>query len=179
MAPNSGAGGLGCPAREGVNEPRGAAPRKSKKLPRLAFLVVDIVDDLGHVVLVLAELGRILDELLVLFLLALARLGLLALGRLGLLGLGNLGLLDLGRLDFLLLGHGRPRAARLQDGFRIVDGAAFRAGDGVAVQIIERRATAVTDALCTPFGLHHILLLLCRRRRWGAASASPSDACQS
>ncbi len=61
------------------------------------LLVLDVLDDLGHVVLVLAELGGVLDELL-LFLLGLAFDGcFLALGGFGLLGLG------LG-LDFGLFG---------------------------------------------------------------------------
>src|SRR5262249_56955341 len=62
------------------------------------LLVLDVLDHLGHVVLVLAELGGVLDQLLLL-LLALAFGGGLAL-------FGGLGLLALD-LDFGLFGHDR------------------------------------------------------------------------
>src|SRR5712671_8205276 len=63
------------------------APRPGVQPRRSGFLLLDIVDDFGHVVLVLAELGGVLDQLL-LFLVLLERHALffLFLSRLDLLG---------------------------------------------------------------------------------------------
>src|SRR5690242_2321593 len=48
--------------------------RRRRRSPRLPlFLVLDVLDDLGHVVLVFAELGGVLDHLFLFFLLALGR----------------------------------------------------------------------------------------------------------
>jgi hypothetical protein len=128
----------------------GGAPGKRSAL----LVLVEVLDDFLDVLLVLAELGSILEDLLLLVgfddILGLRRLGL------GLLGLG-LDLLGGDRLDLLLRHGARPGAARLEEGLGIERRAAFRAGDLAErlAEIVVARAAARADPLHTPFGLRH------------------------
>src|SRR5207248_2043097 len=121
--------------------------------------------DLGHVVLVLTELGGVLDQFLVLLLLALFQrdgLPLLVLDRLDLLLGFDIGIdrLAADRFQRLLDRRRRPGPARPQESLRIERRAAFRADNRLAQQIVVARAAAWADALGAPFGFGHRQLLV-------------------
>src|SRR3954451_11086211 len=149
------------PARRGKGEfaPAAGRPQVSPRQPsRLGLLLLDIVDHLSHVVLVLAEFGGVLDQLLLLFLGLFDRdaLFLLFLDRLGLLGLQiGIDVPGADRLQLFLDRRDRARAARLQKRLGIEGRAAFRADDRVARKIVIARAAARADALGAPFGFCH------------------------
>ena len=125
------------------------------------LLLFDILDHLGHVVLVLAEIGGVFEEFLVLLFGFFQRDGLLLFFRdIGLLGL-DIGielLLDLDRLDLSFDRCRRPRAARFQKRLGVVGSAAFRADHRLAQQIVVPGAAARANPLGTPFGFSHTLL---------------------
>src|SRR5437763_4684455 len=107
--------------------------------PCSGFLLLDIVDDFGHVVLVLAEFGGVLDQLLFLLLALLERHCLfLVLRRFDiLLGLGiGFDLLGTDRLQLLLDRRRRPRPPRLQQSFGIERRRTFWADDRLAQQVV-------------------------------------------
>src|SRR5436305_14320679 len=56
------------PNAPGGSETKNARGRQQGKNRALRLLVLDVVDDLGHVVFVLAEFGGVFNDLLVLFL---------------------------------------------------------------------------------------------------------------
>src|SRR4051812_24434341 len=118
------------------------------------LLVLDIVDDFGHVVLVLAKLGGVLDQLLVLLLGLLKRhILFLLLGCLDIIGFEiGIDVVGADRLEFFLDRRGRPRPACLQKGLGIEWRAAFRADHGLAHQVVIARTAARADALRAPFG---------------------------
>src|SRR3954451_7208834 len=103
--------------------PRGTARARlaaATYLGRSGLLLLDIVDDLGHVVLVLAEFGGVLDQLLFLFLgfLEWDALFLFFLDLLGFLGLEiGIDVLGADRLQLAFYRRGRPRPAGLYEGF--------------------------------------------------------------
>src|SRR3954452_3189100 len=137
---------------------------------RLGLLLLDIVDYLGHVVLVLAEFGGVLDQLLFLFLGFLERdaLFLFFLNLLRFLGLEiGIDVLGADRLQLAFYRRGRPRPAGLQEGFGGKWRAALRADDRVAHQIVIARAAARADALGAPFGFGHDGSLRNRRCFYG------------
>src|SRR5262245_35471218 len=107
------------------------------------LLVVDVLDDLGDLVLVLGQVVRALDYLLglTLFLsdleILVAHFGL---GRPGEIGGGTRGT----RLGCRRYGAGAPRARRC---LGIVDRGAFRTDDGIAMQIVKARAATLAGAL--------------------------------
>src|SRR5215469_11826400 len=126
------------------------------------LLLFDVLDDLGHVVLVFAEIGSVLEKLLVLLLGFFERDGLLfffLIRDIGLLGLeiGVEFLLNLDRLDLSLDRRCRPRAARLQKRLRVIGSAAFRANHWIAEQVVISRAAARANPLGAPFGFSHTL----------------------
>src|SRR6516225_4133422 len=126
-------------------------------VPLALLVLVDLLDHLGNIVLVLAELGGVFQHLFFLFLRASQ-----AIARQ--LDIGNL---DLGRRG--LLGHRcRTAAARRLRCFRLIDRLAFRADDRILVQVIEAGAAIGALALRSP-GLLHAAL---PPRNCGARSAS-------
>src|SRR5882724_975514 len=125
------------------------------------ILVLDVVDDLGHVVFVLAEFRGVLDQFLV-FLLALCKRHrlVLILDRFGLLHFEiGIEILAGHRCDLALDRRCRPRPAGLQERLRIERGVAFRADDLLPHQIIIAGAATRADTLGAPFGFRHRLLL--------------------
>src|SRR5216683_2004367 len=116
---------------------------------RSALLVLDVLDDFRHVVLVLAELGGVFDELLLLFLLLGGSHRLALFDDLGLLDRLDLDLFCDDRLDLLLRHRGNAGAAGLQEGFGIILRAAFRADDLAERlhQIVVARPAARADTL--------------------------------
>src|SRR6185437_12455700 len=137
----------------------------------LFFILVDVLDHLGHIVFVLAELGGIFEDFF-LFLLAFGLLGVFLLGLgLGIIRQGGIGLRRLGnffgakiRLD-LLIGHrlgdrrGGARAPRLEQRLRIERRAAMRADDRVAPHVVIARAAIRAQPLHSPFRFSHLRLL--------------------
>src|SRR5579863_4794118 len=166
---------------------KSSGPRRGSGL-----FLFDVVDDLGHVILVLAEFGGILDQLLLLLLGLFERDGL----RLRLLVLDRFHLLDFDigidllaadRFEFLGDRRRRPRPARPQQRLGIERRAAFRADRRVAQQIVVARAAARADTLGAPFGFGHRRLLIGSGvRRYsvvvvesgGRAIATTATACQ-
>src|SRR5712671_5940441 len=145
--------------------PRRQAENRCRKSPpspiRLSVLLLfDVLDHLGHVVLVLAKLGGILEEFLVLLFGFLQRNRFLLLGGIGLFGFElGIELVGAGRLEFLLDWRRGARAPRLQKGFRIKRSAAFRANHRIAQQIVVAGPATRTNPLGAPFGFgHHSLL---------------------
>jgi hypothetical protein len=68
LQPTKIAPGFGCAeVKQGIGR-RQAKKGRAHPRPRSALVLLDILDDLGHVVLVFAEFGGILKQLLVLFL---------------------------------------------------------------------------------------------------------------
>src|ERR1051326_2503910 len=142
--------------------PGGRSKRKNARgvtaaKPPSALLLLDVVDDLGHVVLVLAEFGGVFDQLFVLFrflqrsplLLFLVRTLELFRFKIGIQLLGAHG------LELLLDRRGGARAPRAQERLGIEGRRTFRADDRVAQQIVVARAAARADALGSPFGFRH------------------------
>src|SRR5579875_2439672 len=139
-----------------------AARRGGKGLARSAIvLVIDVLDDLGHVVLVLAEFRCVFEHLFVLFLvflLVLAARGLaaaLAFTRLS--GLALLSGLFVERRDILVRNRRRDRArlSRLDEELGIERRAAFRTCDRISAHVVIARAAIRTDPLGTPLRLRH------------------------
>src|SRR5665213_3133644 len=107
------------------------------------LLVLDVLDHLGHVVLVLAELRCVLEHFFLFFLF-------LFLGPAGLgLDLGFYLFLD-DRLGDRLDRRDDAHAARLQERLGIEVGAAFRAHDRIVVKIVVARAAIRADTLRSP-----------------------------
>src|SRR6516162_11824341 len=118
---------------------RGGGKRKIPVLTAAAapptasvLLLLDILDDLGHVVLILTELGGILEQFLVFlfgffernrFLFLLDDVGLLCLDL-------GIELLGFDRLDLLLDRRDRAGATRFEKCLRFIGRAAFRADHG-------------------------------------------------
>src|SRR5450755_36888 len=103
MTPKAGGARLSqCRRRSGGGKYGGARYRARAKLSPIRqarsaavlalLLVLDVFDDLGHVVLVLAELRGVLDQLLFLLFVAVGGDALLAVGGLGI-GIGDLDVL--------------------------------------------------------------------------------------
>src|SRR5580700_1784319 len=142
------------PPQQGKNSSRAA----HGNCRRSGLLLFDIVNDLGHVVLVLAELGSVLDQFFLLF------LGLFERNALFLLFLGCFGLLDLDigidvlgshRLQLSLDRCRRARPTGLDECLGIERRAAFRADHRIPHHIVIARAAARADALAAPFGFRH------------------------
>src|SRR6516164_3054851 len=144
-----------------LERPDGGSKRKIA-VPELAapasvFLLLDVLDHLGHIVLILAELGGILKELLVLL------FGFLDRNRFVFL-LHDVGLLGLelgvefprsNRIELLLSRRDRTGATRFQKRFRVIRRATFRADHGLAQQIVVTGSAARTNSLGAPFGFGH------------------------
>ena len=117
----------------------------------LDFLV-QMLHDLGHVVVVLAQVRRVLDQ------------AAFVLVRRILVGLDDVFVfLDRRRADFQrlglvgrLLGLGAAAAAHLEGQVGLNRAAALGAGDGRAAHVVETAAAAVAGALLTPFRLGHV-----------------------
>src|SRR6516165_12211242 len=143
---------------------RGGGKRKIPVLTAAAapptasvLLLLDILDDLGHVVLILAELGGILEQFLV-FLFGFFERNrfLFLLDNVGLLGLQlGIELLGFNWLELLLDRRDRTSPTRFQKRFRVIGRAAFRADHGFAQQIVVAGAAARTNSLGAPFGFGH------------------------
>src|SRR5713226_1527572 len=141
------------------------------------LLFLDVLDHLGHVVLVLAEFRGVLEKLLVLLFGFLERHRLFLVRRIGLLGFGvGIELVGADRLELLLDWRGGARATRFQKGLRVKGSAAFRADHRLAQQIVIARSATRTNPLGAPFGFgHHSLHKKFGRfrRRAIATGASP------
>src|ERR1700746_1904030 len=139
--------------------PRQAENRRFKDTGGSVFLLLDVLDDLGHVVLVLAQLGGILEELLVLLFGFFQRHGLLLFLLLG--GVRFFGfefgveLVGANRLQLLFNRRRRAGAARFQERLRVKRSAAFRAEDRLAHQIVVTGTATRTNPLGAPFGFGH------------------------
>src|SRR5215468_4621528 len=124
------------PARAEAKEPGRAIQAKKTVFAAASGLVlVDLLDHLRHVAVVLAELGSVLDQVLLILLTALDhQVGVLDLG----IGLDQVDLrLALARrLGLHLLRDDGAAAPRLQRRLRIMHRAAFRADDRIALQIV-------------------------------------------
>src|SRR5262249_35148972 len=77
------------------------------------------------------------------------------------------------RLGRDLVGHHGAAAPRLQRRLRIMDDAAFRAMDRIALQIVEPRSAGLASALGAPFQLGHAWSVLSRNSRPTAPSGPP------
>src|SRR5271165_1660233 len=164
---------LGTPGRGG-KEKMNAAPRRAAASMLLLF---DILDDLGHVVLVLAELGSIFEQLLVLLFGFFEghRLLLFLLGGIRLLGFDlGLDLVGADRLELLLDRRRRAGAARPQECLGVKRRGAFRTDHRLAQQIIVARSATRTNPLGPPFGFGHHSLppKFSKARRRGIAIGS-------
>src|ERR1700730_1979864 len=145
--------------------PRRQAENRCRKSPpsptRLSvLLLLNVLDDLGHVALVPAKLGGILEKFLVLLFGFLQRNRFLLLDSIGLFGF-ELGIELVGsdRREFLLDRRRAARAPRLQKGCRVKRSAAFRANHRIAQQIVVAGPATRTNPLGAPFGFgHHSLL---------------------
>src|SRR5579863_9594088 len=153
----------------------GAPQQAENRRPGSGFLLLDIVDDLGHVVLVLAEFGGVLDQFLVLlFLLGLLErygfLFLLTLDHLDILGV-EIGIEFAGgdRRQRLLDRRRRPRAPRLQKRLGVERRRAFRADHRVVQQIVIAGAAARADALGASARAAAPAITICCTTRWSAA----------
>src|SRR5271166_613900 len=139
-----------------LERPGGGGKRKialSTAVPELrpasTLLLLDVLDHLSHVVLILAELGSVLEQFLVLlfgvfkrnrffFLLHDVRVLVLELG---------IELLGGDRVDLLLNRRDRTRAAGFQKRLRIIGRATLRANNGFAQQIVVTGSAARTNSL--------------------------------
>src|SRR5215472_12422224 len=103
MAPGSNAG-----AKLGISGPvgKGKIPHYTRGLASV-LLLLDVFDHLGHVVLVLAKLGSVLEEFFIL--------------------LFGVELIGTDRLELLLDRRGGARTSRSEEGLRVIWSAAFRA----------------------------------------------------
>src|SRR6516225_8355740 len=120
------------------------------------ILLLDVLDHFGHIVLILAELGGILKEFLVLLLGFFERNRFFLLHDVGLLGL-ELGIELLGSdgLDLLLDRRDGTGATRFQKCLRVIGRATFRADHRLAQQIVVTSPAARTNSLGAPFGFGH------------------------
>src|SRR6516164_10087920 len=128
-----------------------AAERQAEKQRRrrptaLVLLLLDVFDNLGHVVLVFAELGGIFEQLFILLFGFFDRHRLLfVFGRIRLLRLGlGVELVGPDRLQLLLDRRGGARPARSQERLRIKGRAAFWADHRLAQQIVITRSATRT-----------------------------------
>src|SRR6516165_3569767 len=112
--------------------PRQAENRRFEDWGGSMFLLLDVLDDLGHIVLVL-----LLD-------------------RFHFFGFEfGVELVGANRLQLLFNGRRRAGAARLQERLRVKRSAAFRADDGLAHQIVVTGTATRTYPLGAPFGFGH------------------------
>src|SRR6201982_2006002 len=112
------------------------------------LLVLDVLDPLGHIVFILAELRGILKEFFVLLFSFFERhrLLFLLLDDIGLLGLElGIELLCSDGLDLLLDRRDRTGTPRLQNRLRVIGRATFRADHGFAQQIVVTGPAARTN----------------------------------
>src|SRR5215472_3832796 len=171
-----------------LERPHRGGKRKNCRPPAAApapptasvLLVLDIFDHLGHVVLILAELGGILKQFLVFFLGFFERNRFLfLLDDVGLLGLEfGIELLASDRLELLLDRRNRARTARFQKRLGVIRRAAFRADHGFAQQIVVTGATARTNSLGAPFGFGHHSLHRGFAKSTRRAIATEAPSCQ-
>src|SRR5215467_12709060 len=125
MAPGSNAG-----AKLGISRPvgKGKIPHQTRGLASV-LLLLDVFDHLGHVVLVLAKLGSVLEEFFILLFGFFDRCAFLfLLDDLRIFGF-NFGveLIGTDRLELLLDRRGGARTSRSEEGLRVIWSAAFRA----------------------------------------------------
>src|SRR6516165_7192789 len=141
--------------------PRQAENRRFEDRGGSVFLLLDVLDDLGHVVLVLAQFGGILEELLVLLFSLFQRyrrllLLFLLLDRFRFFGFEfGVELVGANRLQLLFNRRRRAGAARFQERLRVKRSAAFRADDRLAHQIVVAGTATRTNPLGAPFGFGH------------------------
>src|SRR6516164_1391178 len=143
-----------------LERPDGGSKRKIAvpELPAASvLLLLDILDHLGHIVLILAELGGILKEFLVLLFGFFERNRLLFLIHdVGLLGLElGIELLCSNGLKLLLNRRDGTGTTRFQKRLRVIGRATFRADHGFAQQIVVPDSAARTNSLGAPFGFGH------------------------
>src|SRR5216683_1291080 len=156
-----------------------AAPPPSQ-LAASALLLLDVLDYLGHVVLVLAELGCIFEQLFVLFFGLFERDGLFFL-------LYDISLVGL-KIGIELLGSDGPEllldrrrgtcTARFQKRLRIIRRITFRTDHGLAQQIVVARPAGRTNPLGAPFGFGHTSLHRGFARSSRRAIATEAPPCQ-
>jgi len=134
------------------------------------LLLFDVLDHLGHIVLILAELGGILKEFLVLLFGFFERNRLLfLLHDVGLLGLEfGIELLCSDGLELFLNRRDGTGTTRFQKRLRVIGRATFRADHGFAQQIVVAGSAARTNSLGAPFGFGHHSLHRGFANRFGA-----------
>src|SRR6516162_9235570 len=139
--------------------PRQAENRRFEDWGGSMFLLLDVLDDLGHIVLVLAQFRGILEELLVLLFSLFQRYRLLLfllLDRFRFFGFEfGVELVGANRLQLLFNRRRGAGAARFQERLRVKRSAAFRADDRLAHQIVVTGTATRTNPLGAPFGFGH------------------------